>query len=61
MFVIHDPDLDHPYPPMYYLFAIIGLFAYQTLDAIDGQHARNIKKSSPLGQLLDHGIIKIIT
>jgi len=31
-------------------------FAYQTLDAVDGLHARAIKASSPLGQLFDHGI-----
>lgn len=26
-----------------------------TLDAIDGKHARNTKRGSPLGQLMDHG------
>lgn len=29
---------------------------HQTLDAIDGKQARRIKASSPLGQLLDHGL-----
>ena len=31
------------------------LFAYQTLDAMDGKHARATKNSTPLGQLFDHG------
>ena len=31
------------------------LFFAQTLDAIDGKHARRTKRSSPLGQLMDHG------
>ncbi len=30
------------------------IFSYQTLDAIDGKHARNTKNSSPLGELFDH-------
>ena len=30
------------------------LFAYQTLDALDGKQARKIKNSSPLGELFDH-------
>ncbi len=33
----------------------IGLFFYQTLDAIDGKQARRTGSSSPLGQLFDHG------
>ena len=30
------------------------IFAYMTLDAIDGKHSRQTKTSSPLGELLDH-------
>lgn len=56
LFILHDPDLDYDYPRIYYLISAIGVFLYQTFDAIDGAHARNIKKSSPLGQLLDHGL-----
>ena len=33
----------------------LGLFIYQTLDAIDGKQARRTKTSSPLGELFDHG------
>ena len=36
-------------------FCAFMLFMAQTLDAIDGKHARNTKRSSPLGQLMDHG------
>lgn len=37
-----------------YLSAFL-IFGYQTLDAVDGKHARNIGASSPLGMLIDHG------
>lgn len=40
-----------------WMYASTGgtLFMYQTLDAIDGKHARNTGSSSPLGELFDHG------
>lgn len=33
----------------------VGLFAYQSLDAIDGKQARRTGASGPLGELFDHG------
>lgn len=33
----------------------LGLFAYQSLDAVDGKQARRTKSASPLGELVDHG------
>ncbi|KAI9483091.1 MAG: CDP-alcohol phosphatidyltransferase-domain-containing protein [Benjaminiella poitrasii] len=33
----------------------IGLFIYQSLDAIDGKQARRTQTSGPLGELFDHG------
>lgn len=33
----------------------IGLFIYQSLDAIDGKQARRTQQSGPLGELFDHG------
>ena len=42
------------------LFAI-GLFIYQTLDAIDGKQARRTGTSSPLGELFDHGCDSLST
>merc|ERR1712233_159046 len=41
------------------LAAAIGLFIYQTLDAIDGKQARRTGTSSPLGELFDHGMDSI--
>ena len=33
----------------------LGLFIYQTLDAIDGKQARRTGSSNALGELFDHG------
>ena len=38
-----------------YLFTALGLFIYQSLDAIDGKQARRTNSASPLGELFDHG------
>lgn len=37
------------------LYAAFCIFAYQTLDNMDGKHARRSGSSSPLGLLFDHG------
>ncbi|OEH79808.1 putative ethanolaminephosphotransferase [Cyclospora cayetanensis] len=43
-------------PPRWVLIGgALFLFLFQTLDAIDGKHARRLGLSSPLGQLMDHG------
>ena len=42
-------------PDWAYVYFGICVFMGQTLDAIDGKHARNTKRFSPLGQLMDHG------
>ena len=39
----------------FYIYAALALFIYNTMDAIDGKHARKTKQSSPLGQIVDHG------
>ncbi|KAI5815453.1 CDP-alcohol phosphatidyltransferase-domain-containing protein [Pyronema omphalodes] len=50
------PDLVGPAPSwVYYSFAF-GLWAYSTMDNIDGKQARRTGSSSPLGELFDHGI-----
>lgn len=36
----------------------IGLFIYQSLDAIDGKQARRTQTSGPLGELFDHGKLR---
>jgi len=43
------------------LAAAIGLFLYQSLDAIDGKQARRTGTSSPLGELFDHGCDSLST
>ena len=43
------------------LLAAIGIFIYQTLDAIDGKQARRTGTSSPLGEYFDHGCDAITT
>lgn len=55
LFVFYDPSLCVEYPTLFYIIAAIGLFMYQTFDALDGKQARRIKAFSPLGQLFDHG------
>ncbi|CAF1320244.1 unnamed protein product [Adineta ricciae] len=45
---------------MYFLTAL-GLFLYQSLDAIDGKQARRTKSASPLGELFDHGCDSVST
>jgi len=42
-------------PRWVYLVHCFCLFAYQTLDALDGKQARRTGTSSPLGELFDHG------
>ena len=50
------PDLIGPGPQwLYYSFAF-SLFAYQTMDNVDGKQARRTGTSSGLGELFDHGI-----
>ncbi|KAF5885458.1 choline/ethanolaminephosphotransferase 1, partial [Clarias magur] len=39
----------------------LGLFVYQSLDAIDGKQARRTNSSSPLGELFDHGCDSLST
>lgn len=51
----HDLTFSEKLPSYVYIFCAFMIFMAQTLDAIDGKHARNTKRSSSLGQLMDHG------
>ncbi|CEF71450.1 Bb in a boxcar [Strongyloides ratti] len=42
-------------PSWAYFLAALGVFSYQTWDALDGKQARRTNSSSPLGELFDHG------
>lgn len=55
------PHLDEPCPTWVYLLSALGLFLYQTMDALDGKQARRTGASSPLGQLFDHGCDALCT
>lgn len=51
-----------PQAPLWaYLLCAVGLFVYQSLDAIDGKQARRTNSSSPLGELFDHGCDSLST
>jgi phosphatidylglycerophosphate synthase len=52
---LFDHTLTQIVPWWTYVGFGVGLFMYQTLDAIDGKQARRTGSSSPLGQLFDHG------
>ena len=52
----YTPGLDQDCPPWVYASWAIGLFLYQTFDAIDGTQARRTGQSGPLGELFDHGV-----
>jgi phosphatidylglycerophosphate synthase len=54
--VRYSPDMEADITERWVFYAIFLLqFTYETLDAIDGKHARNTGNGSPLGQLFDHG------
>ncbi|KAI8781354.1 Choline/ethanolaminephosphotransferase 1 [Biomphalaria glabrata] len=57
----YSPDCKQEAPRWAYFLSGLGLFIYQTLDAIDGKQARRTKSSTPLGELFDHGCDSIST
>lgn len=44
-----------------YILCAIGLFIYQSLDAIDGKQARRTNTNNQLGEIFDHGCDAIST
>lgn len=56
LLLIFMPDLVGPGPSWLYFSFAFGLFAYQTMDNVDGKQARRTGTSSGLGELFDHGI-----
>lgn len=51
-----DPDLTGPKDTWVYFSYAFGVWAYSTMDNIDGKQARRTGTSSGLGELFDHGI-----
>jgi phosphatidylglycerophosphate synthase len=43
-------------PSWVYIYGAFSVFMLQTMDALDGKHARVTGQSSSLGQFLDHGL-----
>ncbi|KAL1301543.1 hypothetical protein AAFC00_005782 [Neodothiora populina] len=52
----YTPGMDRDCPSWVYASWAIGMFLYQTFDAVDGSQARRTKQSGPLGELFDHGV-----
>ncbi|XP_005987656.1 choline/ethanolaminephosphotransferase 1b isoform X2 [Latimeria chalumnae] len=59
--VYYCPSATEQAPLWTYLACALGLFIYQSLDAIDGKQARRTNSSSPLGELFDHGCDSLST
>ncbi|KAK3540074.1 hypothetical protein QTP70_025389, partial [Hemibagrus guttatus] len=57
----HCPTATEQAPTWVYLSCAVGLFIYQSLDAIDGKQARRTSSSTPLGELFDHGCDSLST
>ncbi|NWS42892.1 CHPT1 Cholinephosphotransferase, partial [Probosciger aterrimus] len=59
--IAYCPSATEQAPFWAYILGALGLFIYQSLDAIDGKQARRTNSSSPLGELFDHGCDSIST
>ncbi|KAI5284495.1 hypothetical protein KEM54_001290 [Ascosphaera aggregata] len=57
----YNPTMDQDCPPWVYTSWAVGLFLYQTFDAVDGAQARRTRQSGPLGELFDHGVDAVNT
>ncbi|XP_063811018.1 choline/ethanolaminephosphotransferase 1 [Pseudophryne corroboree] len=55
------PTATEQAPTWTYISCAVGLFVYQSLDAIDGKQARRTNSSTPLGELFDHGCDSLST
>jgi len=61
LLVYYSPHADQEVPRWACLVCCLGLFAYQSMDAIDGKQARRTGTSTPLGELFDHGCDSVST
>lgn len=59
--ICYCPTATEQAPLWAYLSCAVGLFLYQSLDAIDGKQARRTNSSTPLGELFDHGCDSLST
>ncbi|KPJ16243.1 Choline/ethanolaminephosphotransferase 1 [Papilio machaon] len=58
---MYSPDARQDVPRWACAACALGVFVYQSLDAIDGKQARRTGSQSPLGELFDHGCDSIST
>ena len=56
LLLYEDTSVCTIYQKSYYIITICGILMHQTLDAVDGKHARKWGYSTGLGELMDHGI-----
>ncbi|XP_030071274.1 cholinephosphotransferase 1 [Microcaecilia unicolor] len=61
LLIYYCPTATEEAPFWAFLLCAVGLFTYQSLDAIDGKQARRTNSSSPLGELFDHGCDSLST
>jgi len=62
LILLYSPKADSDEVPGFvFILCAIGLFLYQTLDAIDGKQARRTNTSTPMGELFDHGCDAVST
>ncbi|GLD48361.1 cholinephosphotransferase 1 [Lates japonicus] len=59
--VYYCPTATEEAPSWAFILSALGLFIYQSLDAIDGKQARRTNSSSALGELFDHGCDAVST
>ncbi|KAJ8379043.1 hypothetical protein AAFF_G00231340 [Aldrovandia affinis] len=59
--VFYCPSATEAAPGWVFILNALGLFLYQSLDAIDGKQARRTGSSSALGELFDHGCDAVST
>ncbi|XP_030745692.1 cholinephosphotransferase 1 isoform X1 [Sitophilus oryzae] len=61
LLVAFSPDAKQEAPRWTCALCALGLFIYQSLDAIDGKQARRTNSANPLGELFDHGCDSLST
>ncbi|XP_069133710.1 choline/ethanolaminephosphotransferase 1-like [Argopecten irradians] len=61
LLVLFSSDAKTEAPRICYFLCGVGLFLYQSLDAIDGKQARRTGNNTPLGELFDHGCDSVST
>ncbi|XP_021357685.1 choline/ethanolaminephosphotransferase 1-like isoform X1 [Mizuhopecten yessoensis] len=61
LLLVWSADAKTEAPRLCYFLCGVGLFLYQSLDAIDGKQARRTGTNTPLGELFDHGCDSVST